>query len=86
MGGEMELLFRNSRQDASLHAGHRADESIDNDEERELSGVLAQAQADAPMDGRCTHAPAVTPPWPRLAAKITSISAGFGQGPPSRRR
>ncbi len=43
--GELELLLRDRRQDAALHADHRADERIDDDQQRELTEVLAQTQA-----------------------------------------
>ena len=43
-GGELELLLRDRRQDAALQADHGADEGIDDDEQRELSEVLAKTQ------------------------------------------
>ena len=44
--GEVKLLLGDRRQDAALHADHRADEGVDDDEQRELREVLAQAEAD----------------------------------------
>ena len=45
--GELELLLRDRRQDAALHADHGADERVDDDQQRELPEVLAQAEAHA---------------------------------------
>src|SRR5207237_10850969 len=64
------------RQDAPLHADHRADESVADDEQRELRGVLAKAQANGHLGGARGHLPA-------LMARMRSISAGFGGTSPS---
>jgi hypothetical protein len=58
------------RQDGTLHPHHRADECVDDDEERELPEVLAQAES-----GTIHHA-ASERPW--FASRMLSISAGFG--------
>ena len=41
---EMEVLLGDRRQDAALHADHRADERVDDDEQRELREVRAEAE------------------------------------------
>src|SRR5262245_14832852 len=41
---EVELLLRQRRQDASFQTDYRADEGVDDDEERELRKVLAKTQ------------------------------------------
>ena len=69
---QVEVLLGDRRQDASLHPDHRADEGIDEDEQRELREVLAQAEAN------CRRVHAAGSSAPRLARKIASISAGFG--------
>jgi hypothetical protein len=38
-------LLGDRREDRALHADHRADEGVDHDEQRELTEVLAQAEA-----------------------------------------
>ena len=45
-----ELLLRDGGQDAALEPDHAADESIDEDQQRELRPVLAQAEAHGLAD------------------------------------
>jgi hypothetical protein len=40
----VEFLLRDRRQDAALHADHRAHEGVHDDQQRELPEVLTQAQ------------------------------------------
>ena len=49
--GELELLLGDRRQDAALHADHRADERVDDDEQRELREVLAKTQTHGAAGG-----------------------------------
>ena len=58
-----EFGLGHRRQDAALHPDHRADEGVDQHQERKLRSVLAQAEAD--------HAR----PW--LKARIRSCSLGL---------
>ena len=44
--GELKLLFGEERQNAALHADHRADERVDDDEQRELRDVLAKPETN----------------------------------------
>src|SRR5205814_6525492 len=63
------------------HADHGADEGVHEHEQRELRGVLAQAELHARHDRRwrCgAHARLLGARLPRLSARISSISAGFG--------
>jgi hypothetical protein len=43
-GGEVEVVLGDRRQDAPLHSDHRADECVDDNQERELREVLTQAE------------------------------------------
>src|SRR5207249_7771917 len=78
---EVKILFGDGRKDAAFHAHHRAHERVDDDEQRELRGVLAQSQTNR---GRCVaahrdaHACACASPCPRLNARTWSISVGLG--------
>jgi hypothetical protein len=45
--GEVKLLLGDRRQDAALHADHRADERVDDDQQGELRQVLADAEPQA---------------------------------------
>src|SRR5205823_3680566 len=68
-------------QDRALQTDHRADERVDDDEQRELRGVLAQAQTDrrtAVQNRGRSHVPAPASSCPRLKARTRSISAGLG--------
>jgi hypothetical protein len=47
-GDELELPFGNQRQNAPLHSDHRTHEGIDDDQESELRGVLAEAESERP--------------------------------------
>src|SRR5207244_10543198 len=71
--GESEVALADEREHASLEPDHRADEGVQPDEERELSGVRPEPEADC----RRGHARATSPP--RLfAATIAAWSAGAG--------
>jgi hypothetical protein len=54
--GELEFLIGDRRQNAALHADHRADKRVDDHEESELRSILSHAKpnADRPIvrDGR----------------------------------
>src|SRR6185369_2749022 len=41
---EVELLFRDRRQEGALQSDHRTDEGVDDDEERELPQVLTDTK------------------------------------------
>src|SRR5207244_3021000 len=69
---EVKLTLRQRREDAPFHPHHGAHEGVHHDEQRELGGVRAQAEAD----GRARrHA------RPRLKARIRSMSLGFAATP-----
>ena len=53
--GEAELPLREEGQDAPLQADHRADERVDEDEQRELPPVLVQAEGGRPAVARAAH-------------------------------
>ena len=79
--GQVEFLLGDRGQNAAFHAHHRANEGIDDDEERKLRDIFSETQSDnhaaiGHHDGR--HALASTLVWPRLNARIRSISSGFG--------
>ena len=80
-GDEMKLLLGDGREDAALHADHRAHERVDDDEQRELRDVLPESQTDrrtaVENHGR-RHVRAPASSCPRLNARTRSISAGFG--------
>ena len=67
-----EVMLADQRQDASLQADHPTDERVERDQERELGGVLAQAEAN-----RHGHAGVLVAPR-RLAATIRACSGGAG--------
>src|SRR5687768_1307727 len=77
----MKLLLGDRRKNAALHADHRADERIDDDEQCELREVLPQSQTDRwTTVGNHVHPHARVPTSssPRLNARTRSISTGFG--------
>ena len=45
-GGQVELTFGDGRKNAPFHADHRADESVDDNEQRELSGIFPESKPD----------------------------------------
>src|SRR5262245_36757994 len=69
--GQLEVDLCDCRQNASLHTDHRADKGVDHDQQRELSDVLSQTETDAQTVVSLRDRP-------RLAARISSIAAGFG--------
>ena len=69
---QVELVLGDRGQDRPLHAHHRADERVDEDEQRELRQVLAQAEP------RRRGAHGLASGRPRFARRIRSIPAGWG--------
>src|SRR5262249_35210068 len=67
---KVEVLFADRWQDGPLQADHRADEGVDDDEQRELPDVLTQSET------HLSHRGATRAPW--LIRRVCSIAAGFG--------
>src|SRR6185369_18043570 len=80
--GQLEIDLRDCRQDASLHADHCAHKGVDEHQQPELTDVFPKAETDGCLhigcDGATVHAGVSTRSRPRLAARICSISIGFG--------
>src|SRR5262249_15545473 len=77
---ETEFLLGDGRQNAPLHPDHPTDEGIDHDQQGELEDVLAEAETHLPVPtvDTCRRHTRVSTVVPRLNARISSISSGFG--------
>src|SRR5205814_1428724 len=73
-GPEVEVVAPHERQRRALEADHRADERVDRDQQRELRGVLSQAEANA----RSAHATSATGRPARLVATMAAWCSGAG--------
>src|SRR5262245_20528928 len=77
----MKFFLGDRRENAALHADHRTDERVDDDEQRKLGEIFPESQADCRgvlgHEG-CLHLRVPTSSCPRLNARTRSISAGFG--------
>src|SRR5436305_3693462 len=70
----MEALAADQRQRRALEADHRADERVDEDEQRELRAILTQPQPDSAVG----HAISASGRPLRFAATIAACCSGAG--------
>src|SRR5204862_5348604 len=68
---EMKLLLGDRRKDRALEADHRADERVDDDEQRELREVRAEPEPNDATGHQRTQRPA-------LKRMISIMPSGFG--------